>query len=232
MALPKPALPIFNLKVPSTGKTVKYRQFTVREEKAMIQAQQSEDLEIILNAVKEIISACVTGIDDVDELALFDIEYLITKIRAKSVGEKIELRLLCDIDETHTPTPVLVDVDRIEVKFPEGHTKTIPLYDDVGVVMKYPNIKTAQNIGNLDGLDLIVSTIDYIYTADEVFHSKDSTKEELLEFLNNLTITQIEKIEQSFLKTMPTYTHTLTYKCKDCGYEHQKTIKGLASFFV
>lgn len=232
MALPKQVLPIYNLKVPSTGKTVTFRQFTVREEKAMVQAQQSEDMDVITNAVSEIILACVPSIKNINELSLFDIEYIITKIRAKSVGETVELNMICDVDEDHERTPVSIDIDKLEVKFPKGHTNNIKLYDDVGVVMRYPSLKDIKKLQEVDGLETILSCIDHIYTSEEMFEAKDQTREELLSFLNSLTLPQIEKIESSFFRTMPTYTCELEYKCKECGHMHNKVIKGLANFFA
>lgn len=232
MSLPKQVLPIYTLKVPSTGKTVKFRQFTVKEEKAMILAKESEDVEVITNAVVEVIKSCVTGIEDVNALALFDIEYIITRLRAKSVSERIDLKMLCDVDEEHEKIPVMIDIEKIEVKFPEGHSKEIPLYDDVGIVMKYPSIGLMSSIGKMDGLELMLECIDYIYTKEEVYHAKDSTKEELLEFLNNLTQKQLDKIQETFFDKMPTYSHEVQYKCRECGHEHVKTIRGLASFFA
>lgn len=232
MTLPKQVLPIFTLKIPSTGKTVKFRQFTVREEKTMIQAQESEDIEVITNAVKEIILACVPDIKDINELALFDVEYIITKIRAKSVGEHVDLNMICDVDENHKRTPVVIDVEKIEVTFPENHSKKIDLYDDVGIVMKYPTLKHLKNMETFSGMDAIVSCVDYIYTADEMFHSEDHGKEELIEFLNSLTVSQIEKIETKFFDTMPAYKYDMKYMCVECGHVHEKTIKGLANFFV
>lgn len=232
MSLPKQTLPIYSLKIPSSGKTVNFRQFTVKEEKAMIQAQESEDIKVITNAVTEIILACVPSLKSLDELALFDIEYIITKIRAKSIGESVDLMMLCDVDSEHKRTPVSIDIDRIEVTFPEGHSKTIPLYNDVGVVMRYPSLKDLNKVETLDGLSTIVSCIDHIYTAEEIFDAKDQSREELVDFVNSLTLPQIEKIEKTFFNTMPVYKYDIHFKCIDCGHEHTKVVKGLANFFA
>jgi hypothetical protein len=230
--LPKQTLPIFELIVPSTKQKIKFRQFTVREEKLMAQAEESEDLKVIANAVREVISLCTVGIKDVDALALFDIEYIITKIRAKSVGEIVELVLPCDVDSLHERAKVPVDLDKAEVIFPEGHQKKIHLFGDVGIMMKYPSFADLENFANFSGLDAIIACIDYIYDNDEVHYKADQTKEELEDFINSLTEKQIMSIEELFLKKMPVFEYWVTYKCPTCGKEHKKVIKGLANFFV
>ena len=232
MGLPKPQLPIFELTVPSTKQKVKFRQFTVREEKALVQAQQNDDINVITNAVRAIIESCCTNIKDAGALTLFDVEYILTRIRAKSVGESIDLTMPCDADATHNRIPVRVMLEKIEVEFPEGHSKKIDLYDDVGVMMKYPDLDNVAEFDNLDGFDAIIMCIDYIYTAEEVYYSKDQTREELTEFLDDLTQKQVDKIDDVFFNKMPVYKHDIEYTCMECGHVHNKTIKGLSNFFV
>lgn len=231
MSLPKQSLPIFNLTVPSTGKKVTYRQFTIREEKVMAQAKESDDLSVIKNAVIEVIKLCVPGIA-VDELSLFDVEYIVTKIRSKSVGERIDLNMLCDIDAAHRPIPARIDLEKAEVKFPEGHKKKIELFDGTGVVMRYPTISDLDAIEDMDLIDAVIMCIDYIYTADEIFYAKEQTKEELRDYIESLTEEQFEKIDDIFFRRMPVFEYELKYTCSDCGHEHKKLIKGLASFFT
>lgn len=232
MSLPKQVLPIFSLVIPSSGKRVNYRPFTVREEKMLAQAQQSDDIHVITNALKEVIKACVKDVGDVDTLALFDIEYIITKIRAKSVGEYLDLSMPCDADENHQRIPVRINLDQIEVTIPEGHSKNIHLFDDVGVIMKYPSLKDLENFEKADGLEAIMACMDQIYTQDEMFEVKDQTKEEILEFLESLTEKQIQKIEEQFFKTMPVFKYEMDYVCSECGHKHHKVIKGLSNFFA
>lgn len=229
--LPKQQLPIFTLVVPSTGKKVKFRQFTVREEKMLIQAQSSDDLGVISNAVKEIITACVDGIKDVEQLALFDVEYIMTKLRAKSVGEAIDLNMPCEIDENHRRIPIRIDLEKVEVTIPKGHNKKVPLYNDVGVVMKYPTLSMLEEFETVDGVESIIMCIDYIYTQEEVFQSAEQTKEELTEFIQGLTKAQFDLIEETFFKTMPKFEYEFVYKCGECGHDHKKVIKGLSNFF-
>ena len=232
MSLPKQTLPIFNAVIPSTKKKVKFRQFTVKEEKILAQAQQSEDLEVITNAIKEVVSSCVEGINDIDDLALFDIEYLMTKIRAKSVGEYVDLSMECEADPKHKRIPLRINLDEIEVTFHKDHSTKIDLYDDVGVVMRYPSLKNLKNFEEADGIDVIINCISHIYTQEEIFDAKEQTKEELSDFLSNLTSKQMNKIEDTFLKTIPTFEKNITYACSECGHTHEKILKGLANFFA
>lgn len=232
MSLPKQTLPIYTAVIPSTKKKVKFRQFTVKEEKILAQAQQSEDLDVITNAIKEVVFSCVEGLKDIDELALFDIEYLMTKIRAKSVGEYIDLSMECEANPEHRRIPLRINLDTIEVKFHPEHTNKIELYDDVGVVMRYPSLKDLKTFDEVDGIDAIINCIDYIYTAEEMYSAKDQTKDELVDFLNSLTTKQISKIEENFLNTIPTFEQEINYVCSECGHEHKKILKGLANFFA
>jgi hypothetical protein len=231
MSLPKQTLPIFTLTVPSTKKKVSFRQFTVREEKMLSQAQQSEDIGVIANAAKEIIRACVTGVNP-EELALFDIEYIMTRIRSKSVGEKIDLTLKCEKDESHSPILARIELDKIEVKFPEGHTKNIELYAGNGIVMKYPTIESVERFESMDGLEVIADCIESVYTPEEVFYTKDQTKAEIIDYLESLTKEQVDKIDDLFFKRMPVYEYVLEYECRDCGHKHRKIVKGLSNFFA
>lgn len=232
MALPKPQLPTFTTKVPSTGEQIKYRGFTVKEEKILLLAQESNDTVAIVDAIKQILESCIITNIDVSKLAHFDVEYLISTVRSKSVGEVVELKLPCDVDPEHRRGVTGIDISKVSVRIPEGHTTNILLYDDVGVVMKYPTIDDITQFQELDGLEAIARCVSQIYTADEVFDSKDQTNEELIDFLSSLTSTQLKKIEDSFFRTMPSYEHVVEYKCPECGKEHKKVVKGLASFFV
>lgn len=231
MSLPKQVLPIFSLVIPSTKQKINFRPFTVREEKVLAQAQLSEDINVISNSIKEIIKNCCEGIKNVDELALFDVEYIITKIRSKSSGEYIDLKMPCDIDSSHERTPVRINLETLEVHFPEGHETKILLFEDVGVQMKYPTLSDLEKFEEASGLDAIILCTDSIFTSEEIFYAKEQTKEELEEFYNNLTKQQIEKIEDKFFKRMPRFEYNLEYECITCGHKHKKLIKGLSNFF-
>ena len=230
MGLPKQNLPIFPVTIPSTGKLTSFRQFTVREEKALAQAKQSDDTKVITNAIVEVVNACVKDID-ARTLTMFDLEYLVTQIRAKAVGEIIDLYMPCEANPEHEDIIVRVNLEDIKVAFPEGHKRDIPLYEDVGVVMRYPTVDSIMQRGEMQGIDLFASCVESIYTEDEVFDHKDQTHEQIVEFLEGLTKTQLNQIYQGFFQTMPRYEYTLKYACQTCGHEHSKLVKGLQGFF-
>lgn len=241
MALPMNTMPTFNLKVPSTGKTIKYRPFVVKEEKALLIAHQSEDLKVMIDTLKSVIKSCVLDDLNVDSLAVFDLEYIFTRIRGKSVGETIELMFQCDNDHGEqnkkAVSKVTVDINAIDVVRGEGHTNKIELFGDVGIVMKYPSIDVARELENQDGttnveniFSVIMDSIDFIYQGEDVYYAKDQTREELATFVNNLTSEQFVKV-QKFFETMPKLTTTIEYTCPICGKEHKRVLEGLNNFF-
>lgn len=229
--LPKQSLPIFELVVPSTKKKVKFRPFTVREEKVLLQALEVGDENVMLNAGIGVISACVPDIGDVNKLTLFDAEYILTAIRTKSVEESVTLDMPCDESEEHQKSRIMINLDALNVVYPEGHQTNIPLYDDVGIVMKYPTIGDIVELDKLSGVELVSACIDYIYTKDEIFKSEEQTAEELADFIDNLTKPQFAKIEDLFFKRMPYFEINVDYTCRDCGKKHQKHFRGFSSFF-
>jgi hypothetical protein len=237
MALPKMNAPLYNVTIPSLKKEVKFRPFLVKEEKALLLAQQSEDSKVMINTLKNIIENCIVDEIDPDKLAIFDYEYLFTQIRAKSVGEIVELIFLCDdCEDDKAKTQLNIDITKFQVDFPEGHTNKIELFDDVGIMMKNPSIDTLDKLEKLnDGdvnsiFDVVSECIESIYTTEEVFNVKEQTKEEVIDFLENLTQEQFKKIEQFFL-TMPKLRQPIEYDCPVCAKHHVKSMEGLASFF-
>ena len=240
MALPIMNTPVYNLTVPSTGQTVKYRPFLVKEEKALLIAQQSEDLQVMVDSLKSVIRGCVLDKIDVDNLATFDVEYIFTQIRAKSVGEIIELLFPCDEDhgedQDKAKLKISIDLTNLEVEFPEGSTKKIPLFGDVGVIMKYPTFEVMSKMDKTDLedvdtiFDVIASSIDMIYQGEEIYYAKEQTKEELLEFLYNLTNEQFQSL-QTFFTKMPKISKTIEYNCPLCAKHHKVTLEGMQSFF-
>jgi hypothetical protein len=239
MALPMMNMPTFTLTIPSTGKNVRYRPFLVKDEKALMIAQQSEDLNVMIETLKVVISSCVMDKIDVDLLATFDIEYMFTQIRAKSVGETIELLFSCDTDHGEqnekAKTKISLDLSALEVQKNPEHTNKIELFGDVGIVMKYPGINLTKMMGegseNLDVVfGIVADSIEYIYQGEEIFYAKEQKKEELLQFLNNLTTEQFLKV-QKFFETMPKLSTTVEYTCPICNKHHKKTLEGLQSFF-
>jgi hypothetical protein len=239
MALPMNSTPIYNLVIPSTKKSITYRPFLVKDQKTLLIAQQSDDQRIMIDSLKEVIKSCVTEPIEINKLAIFDIEYIFTQLRSKSVGETVDIVLSCDEDhgEDNAKAKIqhTVDLSQLTVQEKEGHTNKIELFGTVGVVMKYPNIDDVKKLqgGEVtadDTFKLVASSIDYIYDAESVYHSKDQTEQELMDFINNLTSEQFGKI-QSFFDTMPKLTHTVDYNCPVCNKAHTILLEGMQSFF-
>lgn len=238
--LPMNATPVYTITVPSTKSSFKFRPFLVKDEKALLVAQQSEDTTVMLDTIKEVIKSCAKADIDVDKLASFDIEYIFLQLRAKSVGETVELMFQCDEDHGEqnekARAPVTIDLNSVAVVVPEGHTSKISLFGDVGIALKYPTIETLKKLeqANSDDIeqvfDVVVDCIDYIYNSEEVFPAHEQKKEELIQFLENLTSEQFNNVQQ-FFRTMPALKVDIAYTCPVCGKQHNKYLEGLESFF-
>jgi hypothetical protein len=239
MPLPKISTPIYQLELPSTGETVQYRPFLVKEEKVLVIALESEDTKQITTAIKTVIKNCIItkGIK-VESLPTFDIEYLFLNIRGKSVGEEIEVNVICPDDE-ETNVAVSINLDDIKVQKEETHTNKIKVDPTIIMEMKYPSldqfIKTNFDFKNDNAMDqsfeLIASCIDKIYTEDEVWTASDVTKKELLEFLEQMNSAQFKEIEK-FFETMPRLSHKITVTNPKTKVESEVVLEGLASFFA
>jgi len=237
MALPKLNVPVYEAILPSTEKVIKYRPFLVKEEKLLFTAQESGE-EAVLPAVKQIIKNCVQGEIDVDNMPIFDIEYLFLRLRAKSIGEEVTLGLkpwgcpqnngeLCEFT-----TEVAINLEEIECVKNEKHSSKIMIDDKIGIMMKYPDISQLNIKGseNEMGLKVIKKCINMIFTEEET-HERDSfTDKELDEFVDSLNTKQMEQIK-NFFDTMPVLKHTVKYTCKTCNEEKETIIQGLQSFF-
>ena len=237
MALPINTTPVYTLKIPSTKKEFKYRSFLVKEEKALLTAQQSEDNLIMLDTIKDVIKSCAKSPIDVDNLATFDVEYIFLQLRSVSIGEFVDLMFQCDVcTDEKARSNVRLNLQAINVNFPEEHTTKIPLFGNVGMVMKYPTLDAVKKIEEMDTssiedvINIAIECVDYIYSEDEVFPAAEQKPEEITEFINNLTTDQFGAI-QKFFTTMPSLKHYVNYTCPVCSKEHSKYLEGLASFF-
>ena len=239
MPLPKIATPTYELELPSTGQTIQYRPFLVKEEKVLVIALESEDNKQITTAIKAVLKNCVLtkGIK-VDHLPTFDIEFLFLNIRGKSVGEELEVNIICPDDE-ETQVPVVIDLDDIKVQKDENHTNKIKLDASLMMEMKYPSldqfIKSNFDFNEKNAMDqsfdLIAGSIDKIYTEDEVWATADCTKKEVKEFLESMNSSQFKKIE-SFFDTMPKLSHTISVTNPKTKVKSDVVLEGLASFFA
>ena len=244
MALPTIAVPKYKLTIPSTEKEVSFRPFLVKEEKILLIAMESEKEEEMTTAIKEIIQNCIYEELDIENMPMFDVEYIFLKLRSKSKGEIADLTFECG--KCGAKIPVQVDLSKIEVTRTEGHDTKIPLSDDVGIIMKYPTMAVQKQI-NQDGsqVENIFTTvsfcIDSIWDKEQVYSTKDHTAEELNEFLESLPDDSFTKI-QKFFDTVPVLKHKMEVKCLEkngkakkasmCGWKATKTLEGLGSFFA
>ena len=238
MPLPKIATPTYELELPSTRQSIKYRPFLVKEEKVLVIALESEDTKQITNAIKAVLKNCVLtkGIK-VENLPTFDIEYLFLNIRGKSVGEEIEVNIVCPDDE-QTNVPVSIDLDSIQVQRSDDHTNQIKLDDDLMMEMKYPSLEQfIKNNFDFDeknqmdqSFDLIATCIDKIYNEDEVWATADCTKKEVKEFLESMNSSQFKEIEK-FFESMPKLKHTIKVTNPNTKVKSEVVLEGLASFF-
>tara|TARA_Y100001963_G_scaffold141697_1_gene210207 strand:- start:27 stop:746 length:720 start_codon:yes stop_codon:yes gene_type:complete len=239
MPLPKIATPTYELELPSTGKTISYRPFLVKEEKLLVLALESEDTKQITNAIKAVLKSCVQtkGIK-VEQLPTFDIEFLFLNIRGKSVGETLEVNVICPDDE-ETQVKIDINLDDIQIEKSEDHNNQIRLDDQLMMEMKYPSldefIKNNFDFKNENAMDqsfaLIASCIDKIYNEEEVWATADCTKKEVNEFLEQMNSSQFKEIE-SFFETMPKLSHTVKVTNPKTKVESDVVLEGLASFFA
>ena len=237
MALPKLGYPTFELELPSTGKTIKYRPFLVKEEKILLMALESQDEKQVISAVKDLIKNCVISRIKVDTLPSFDLEYLFLKIRGASIGEIINLTVTC-LDDNETKVEATININDVEVTKPEGHSNRIMFDDKSGIVMKYPSMQQfvdreflQKEMKTDEVYGFIADSIDQIFTEHEVFDSSTTTKKEFRTFVDSLTTKQFENI-QKFYVTSPKLSHTFKVTNPNTGKESEYTIEGLQSFFA
>ena len=233
MALPSLNTPTYELTVPSTKKKIKYRPFLVKEEKILLLALESEDDKQISLAMQDLMEACILtkGIK-VQELASFDVEYIFLNIRAKSIGETIDVKLVCPDDNT-TEVTTRIPIDKIKVKYDKDHTNQIQINDDLWVEMKYPNIDSLaiQEETIDDTFKLISKSIGKIYNEEDVWDSSTTSEKEFEEFIESMNSKQFAKI-QKFFETMPSLKHTVKIRNPNTKVESSYTIEGLSNFFM
>ena len=238
MPLPKVNTPTYELVLPSTNKKIKYRPFLVREEKILIMALETEDAKQITSSVIEILNACILtrGIK-IEKLATFDIEYLFLNVRAKSVGESIDVNVTCP-DDNKTTVEVKVDIDSIKIIRSKNHKDTVKLDDTLSLKLNYPSIEQfiENNFESSKGseitttLDMITSCIDMIYTDEESWNASETSKKDLEEFIEQLNTKQFRVIE-GFFDTMPKLSHSIKVKNPKTDVESTVVLEGLAAFF-
>ena len=242
--LPKIDVPIYELNLISSGKKIRFRPFLVKEQKLLLMANQSDDPKDSLNVVKQICKNCIIDEVDVESLPVFDLEFIFLNLRARSVSEVINLQYKCNNkvkneadEETVCGNLEKFDVNLLEIvptKDPK-HDKKIMLSDKLGIMMKYP---TFEMIANLKGqnedetlMELLTICVDNIFDQDNIYYTKDVTREELVDFIDNLQQKDLEKI-QEFFETAPKIKKDISFNCRKCGYKENIVVEGLQNFFI
>ena len=237
MTLPILETPSYEMTLPSADVKVKFRPFLVKEEKILLQALESEDQKQIINALKEIVSACTFGVLNVNELPTFDLEYVFLQIRAKSVGEIAKLKVLCPDDKT-TYADVSIDLSKIEVQVDDKHTNKIIIDENkkIGMIMKYPTLGSVDPSTNFTKeqtsqvFALIANSIYQIFEGDKVHLTSDYTKEEINKFIESLSAKAFTEI-QNFYSTMPKLTHEIEVENPKTKVKSKVILQGLTDFF-
>jgi len=236
MALPKiNESPKYKVTVPSTGKQVFYRPFYVKEQKVLLMAMEAQDQELVLKAMVDTIGSCVEDDLDINTLATFDVEYLFTKIRAKSAGETSDITVKCAKCE-HT-NDYKVNLDNIKMD-PPGDTPDVVLNDKFTLKTRYPrynsmleSFKGKEKVTVTDLMfSMSIGSLDKLLTEDEAINFDDETAEEKIAFLDNLNTDQFGKITD-FVKTLPSLQHDIEFNCTECNHENKQTLSGIQDFF-
>ena len=238
MALPRVNETLnFSMKIPSTGERVKYRPYLVKEEKVLLQAFESGDLQTCLEAMVDTLESCIDQKKklNVSSLATFDIEYMFTQVRSKSVGETSSILVKCQ--ECEEQNPYEVDLESLEVELNDKDA-VVQITDDIAVEMKYPTYQSLLS-GDVEklkeedtdtALQMIAGSIKTVYTEDEVIDCASQPIEEMVEFVSSMTATQLQSLSK-FLEDMPAVKHEAKFDCASCGAENSVELKGLADFF-
>ena len=237
MALPKIEVPTYELTLPSEDKKIKYRPFLVREEKILYIAMETGQNKEMINALKDVVGACTFDVLNVDRLPIFDIEYLFLQIRAKSVSEVTKFRAICP-DDGKTYVETEVDLTKVEVQVDDEHTNRIMLESgrNLGLVLKYPTLKNYDVGRGLDNIEIdkvfniLIDCIDHIFEGDKIYPAKDTSKQELKDFIESLPQDAFTKIK-SFFDTMPKLKHEIEVTNPNTNVTSKIVLTGIADFF-
>ena len=234
MALPKLNTLTYELTLPSTGEQLKFRPFLVKEQKALMIAQESEDDKQIQDAFAQIINACTFGEIDAYTVPMFDIEYIFLQLRGKSIGEKIQINLLCPDDEK-TRVDIEIDLKDVDIQMVEEHTNIIQLTDDISVIMKYPTLSDMSGFGDAGEVTSVFTMmkrcINEIHDKETIYNKVDISEKDLDEFIDSMSTENFQNFS-AFFETMPKLQHMVTVKNPKTKKKNEVLIEGLQSFFI
>jgi len=244
MALPKIDVPTYELKLISNDKKIRFRPFLVKEQKLFLMASESNDPKETIRTIRQVLKNCILDEIDIDSLPMFDLEWLFLNLRARSVEEVVELKYKCNNniknevgEETKCKGTVDFKLNLLEITPTKNanHTNKINLTDNLGICMKYPSFELLEKYDGREEeeimMEMLVDCVDYIYDKEQIYYAKDSSREELQEFVDSLQQKDLEKIKV-FFDTVPEIKKDLHFDCPKCGYKDEISVKGLQNFFV
>ena len=233
MSLPKLESPTFELVLPSTNEKIKFRPFLVKEQKILLMAQESKNETQIADTVGKLVNACTFGKVDSESVPMFDIEHIFLQLRAKSVGETVELKLLCP-DDNKTYAKTKINLEDVSVQMTADHTNVIKISDKVTITFKYPLLKDMKDIPDTKGeidkvFELLNKCVHEIHFGDKVYNRVDMTNEELTEFMNSMSVDQLQEV-MHFFNTMPKLRHTVKVTNPKTKVKSEVVLEGLQNF--
>jgi len=235
MALPKlNDKPKYEMKIPSTQESVRFRPFLVKEEKVLMIAMESEETKEILHAVVDTLDACIDGGISKAKLTVFDVDYMFTKLRAKSVGESAKVSVKCD--HCKKGNEVSINLDDLTIEVPDANSAVIELTENLTLEMKWPTYLDIADLSSQDtsdptiGYEILNKSLSALITENERIDMKDESEEEIVSFIESMNKQQFEKINQ-YLEKMPKLSHDVEFTCEHCEETNNKTLEGMASFF-
>jgi len=232
MSLPTLKNPTFNIELPSINKRVKFRPYTVGEEKNILMALQSKDNQEILDKTVEVCQVCVEDDIDIKDLAVFDLEKLLVAIRCKSVGEEVKTGIVCK--HCNTTTEATINLENIKRKNPEDPQYKIMINDEYGLQLRFPSLKTMGKgiTPENEIVDIIKSSIQSVFDSESVFPFDDETEEEKNKFIESLGVDVVKKINDEFLNRIPRNYIDVNFKCPNCGESVSLEVDNVLDFFI
>ena len=243
MALPKIDVPIYEATLPSNNQVVKFRPFLVKEQKLLLMSAQSTDTKEVIDSIKNILKNCIITELDIDILPVFDLEFLFLNLRARSVNEVVDIKYKCnnqlpdgegELKTCNGSVEYKIDVLEIKPEFGENHSNKVEITENLGMVLRYPTFEMMKRIENKKEdeavFELLMECIEYIYDKENIYYTKDTERDDLVEFIDNLQQKHLESIKV-FFDSMPKIKKELDFICPKCGLEDKIVLEGVQSFF-
>ena len=240
MALPKIDVPVYDLTLPLSKKNIKFRPFLVKEQRNLLMALQADDAQTIEQNIRQVLVNCTVGEVEIDDLPITDVEYYFLQLRARSVGEVVQNKYKCNNEVNDKECGNIMDVEvnllDIKVQTNPDNKDVVQINDKISIKLHYPKFNVVKKFDKMDSvsdmaLDMIVSSIDWIYDGDQYYYAKETSPEELLEFVETLNQEQFTRLE-SFFESLPKLNKQVQMKCNKCGFDHSIDVEGLESFFA